>query len=61
MSAENAENRVALISGAGKGMGAGVARAFCKAGIKVCMGYLTSEELAKETLNDILLKGGDAY
>ncbi len=55
------ENRVALISGAGKGVGAGIARAFAFAGIKVCMGYRSSESLAHETLDNILSKGGDAY
>lgn len=53
--------RVALITGAGKGVGAGIARVLARAGMKVCLNYHTSEALAKETLEKITQSGGDAF
>lgn len=55
------EQRVCAISGAGKGVGAGIARVMAKNGIRVLMGYNSSEELAKKTLKGILDAGGEAF
>ncbi len=55
------ENRVALITGGGKGVGAGIARVFCKAGMSVCMGYNSSYELAQHNLRRITDRGGNAF
>lgn len=56
-----AKGTVALVTGGGKGVGGGVARALCAAGAKVCVGYNSSEELAQKTLKDILDVGGEAF
>lgn len=55
------EKRVALITGGGKGVGAGIARVFCNAGISVCMGYNSNPELAALNLKRITDKGGNAF
>ena len=58
---ERAAGLVALITGGGKGVGAGVARVFCAHGIRCCMGYNTSAALAEHTLAGIRETGGDAF
>lgn len=55
------ENRVAIVTGSGKGVGAGVVKAFCAAGIRSCVHYNSSEELAQKTLSEILDAGGEAF
>ncbi len=55
------DNRVALITGGGKGVGAGIARIFCEAGMHVCMGYNSNSELAEHNLRRITDKGGKAF
>ena len=52
---------VAIVTGGGKGVGAGIARVFCQAGAKVCINYNSSEALARKTLADILDNGGEAF
>jgi len=55
------KGRVALVTGGGKGVGAGIARALCEAGVRVCIGYHSSEALAQKTLGDILSQGGEGF
>lgn len=55
------KGRVALITGGGKGVGAGIARVFCGAGMRVCIGWNSSEALAKQTLAEIEAAGGEAF
>ncbi|MCL2812692.1 MAG: SDR family oxidoreductase [Clostridia bacterium] len=52
---------VALVTGGGKGVGAGIACMLCKAGARVCIGYHSSEAIAQKTLEDILSQGGEAF
>ena len=52
---------VALVTGGGKGVGAGISRALCEAGVRVCVGYNSNEALAQQTLADILNLGGEAF
>ena len=51
----------ALVTGGGKGVGAGIARVLCKAGVRVCINYHSSEALAQKTLEDIQSQGGEAF
>lgn len=55
------QKRIALITGGGKGVGAGIARIFCEAGIYVCMGYNSNFTLAEQNLRRITDKGGNAF
>ena len=57
----NAESRVALITGGGKGVGAGVARVLAADGIRLCLGCNTNAAMAQDTLNDIRQSGGEAF
>ncbi|NLG25244.1 MAG: SDR family oxidoreductase [Clostridiales bacterium] len=56
-----APGTVVLITGGGKGVGAGIGRVLCAAGAKACLGYRSSPELAEKTLGGILGAGGDAF
>jgi NAD(P)-dependent dehydrogenase (short-subunit alcohol dehydrogenase family) len=47
MTAQAYGNRVALITGAGRGLGWGIARAFGQAGARVCVTDLNADELAR--------------
>lgn len=53
------ENKVAIITGAGSGMGAASARLFAKEGAKVVVADL-NEINAKQVVNEIIADGGDA-
>ena len=55
-----AEDRVALVTGGGKGVGSGIARVLCAAGMKCVINCNTNREMAEETLADIRKAGGDA-
>lgn len=58
---ERSESRVALITGGGKGVGAGVARVLAKAGIRCCLGCNTNAAMAQDTLAAIEEAGGEAF
>jgi 3-oxoacyl-[acyl-carrier protein] reductase len=49
-----------LITGAGRGIGAAVARAFAAQGATVCINYLRSEATAEQVVDDCRRAGGDA-
>ncbi len=53
------ENKVAIITGAGSGIGQGIAFAFVKEGVKVVVADW-SEKGGKETVEQIHKKGGEA-
>lgn len=50
-----------LITGGGKGVGAGVARVLAKAGIRCCLGCNTNAAMAQDTLSSIEAAGGEAF
>ena len=54
----NLENKVAVVTGASKGIGASIAKHFAAAGAKVVVNYASSREAADKTVKEIIDKGG---
>ena len=55
------EDRVALVTGSGKGVGAGIVRVLSAAGMKCVINCNSNRQMAEETLKDILDAGGEAF
>ena len=53
--------RVALVTGAQRGIGAEVARSLAQAGAEVVIGHLIEPERAEQLVKEIQLAGGSAY
>ncbi|TPI32362.1 glucose 1-dehydrogenase [Mesorhizobium sp. B3-1-9] len=54
------KDKVAIVTGASKGIGAAIARRFAKAGAAVMVNYASSKEDADRVVADILREGGKA-
>lgn len=54
------KDKVAVVTGASKGIGAGIAKAFANAGAKVVVNYASSKEGADKVVNEITKNGGTA-
>ena len=54
------DGRVALVTGSGKGVGAGIVRVLAAAGIKCVVHCNSNPDLARNTLDQILAAGGEA-
>ncbi len=52
------KRQVALITGAGRGIGAATAKLFAKKGYAVCINYRSDEKSANELANSIIAQGG---
>ena len=54
------EERVALVTGSGKGVGAGIVRVLCREGWRCCVHCNSNLALAEKTLEQIREAGGEA-
>ena len=54
------EGKVAIVTGASKGIGAGIARQFAAEGASVVVNYASSKDAAEKVVKDITSKGGKA-
>jgi 3-oxoacyl-[acyl-carrier protein] reductase len=54
------KNKVAIVTGASKGIGAGIAKAYGGAGASVVVNYSSDKEGADRVVNEIVSNGGKA-
>jgi 3-oxoacyl-[acyl-carrier protein] reductase len=54
------KNKVAVVTGASKGIGAGIAKALAAEGAAVVVNYVSSKEDAERVVSEIVQKGGKA-
>ena len=54
-------DKVAIVTGASRGLGAQIAQQMAAAGATVCVNYLNSKEAAKRVVADIICAGGQAF
>ena len=59
--ASTTEKRTALVTGSGKGVGAGIVKVLCRHGIRCCINCNTNRAMAEETLKAVEAEGGEAF
>ena len=55
------EQRVALVTGSGKGVGAGIVKRLCAEGVRCCINCNANRTMAENTLREIEALGGEAF
>ena len=55
------ERRVALVTGSGKGVGAGIVKVLAGHGVRCCINCNTNPAMAQETLRAVEAAGGEAF
>ncbi len=55
------ERRTALVTGGGKGVGAGIVRVLAKAGIRCCINCNANPDMAEQLLASVRASGGEAF
>lgn len=55
------EQRVALVTGSGKGVGAGIVKVLCRNGFRCCINCNSNPQMAEKTLAEIQAEGGEAF
>jgi 3-oxoacyl-[acyl-carrier protein] reductase len=56
----NVKNKVAIVTGSSKGIGAAVAKTLAREGARVVVNYAGDKDAAGEVVNEIISKGGSA-
>ena len=54
------ENKIVLVTGAGRGIGASIAKRFASEGAEVIVNYSGNDEAAQKTVDEITAIGGQA-
>ena len=57
----NPDNRVALVTGGGKGVGAGIVRVLAARGVRCCINCNSNPGMAEQTLKAVEAAGGKAF
>lgn len=57
----NQKSKVALVTGSGKGVGAGVVRVLAKNGVKCCINCNSNPAMAEDVLKQVQEMGGEAF
>ena len=55
------ESRVALVTGSGKGVGAGIVKVLASRGVRCCINCNTNPAMAEDTLRAVEAAGGEAF